>query len=129
MTFSDIWSAYLWPLGVMVAQSLLLLVSLLIVIAYLLLVDRKIWAAVEVRGGPNVGGPREGGTLARAPRRGRAGGAEGMEAGDQASEVQGGTGDRGRGFLVARPMSAEQVAVVLVGSPTGLVAASRVRAR
>jgi NADH-quinone oxidoreductase subunit H len=41
----------------MVAQSLLLLVVLLIAIAYILLADRKIWAAVQIRRGPNVVGP------------------------------------------------------------------------
>jgi NADH-quinone oxidoreductase subunit H len=41
----------------MVAESLLLLVILLIVIAYVLLADRKIWAAVQLRRGPNVVGP------------------------------------------------------------------------
>jgi NADH-quinone oxidoreductase subunit H len=35
----------------------LLLVVLLIVIAYILLADRKIWAAVQIRRGPNVVGP------------------------------------------------------------------------
>lgn len=40
----------------MVAQSLALLVSLLIIIAYLLLADRKVWAAVQLRRGPNVVG-------------------------------------------------------------------------
>lgn len=48
---------YIWPLIVMVAQSLLLLVILLIVIAYVLYADRKIWAAVQIRRGPNVVGP------------------------------------------------------------------------
>jgi NADH-quinone oxidoreductase subunit H len=57
MTFAEIWTAYLWPLIVMVAQSLLLLVVLLIAIAYILLADRKIWAAVQIRRGPNVVGP------------------------------------------------------------------------
>jgi NADH-quinone oxidoreductase subunit H len=57
MTFADIWAAWLWPLIVMVAQSLLLLVILLIAIAYVLLADRKIWAAVQIRRGPNVVGP------------------------------------------------------------------------
>jgi NADH-quinone oxidoreductase subunit H len=41
----------------MIAQSLLLLVVLLIAIAYILLADRKIWAAVQIRRGPNVVGP------------------------------------------------------------------------
>src|SRR4030088_1372203 len=54
---SAFWTGFLWPLIVMVAQSLLLLVLLLIAIAYILLADRKIWAAVQIRRGPNVVGP------------------------------------------------------------------------
>src|ERR1700674_5849580 len=54
---ADFWWSYLWPLIVMVAQSLLLLVILLVAIAYVLLADRKIWAAVQMRRGPNVVGP------------------------------------------------------------------------
>ncbi|HWW46822.1 MAG TPA: NADH-quinone oxidoreductase subunit NuoH [Xanthobacteraceae bacterium] len=57
MTFAEFWTAYLWPLIVMVAQSVLLLVVLLVAIAYILLADRKIWAAVQIRRGPNVVGP------------------------------------------------------------------------
>jgi NADH-quinone oxidoreductase subunit H len=53
----EIWANTIWPLIVMVAQSLLLLVILLIAIAYVLLADRKIWAAVQMRRGPNVVGP------------------------------------------------------------------------
>src|SRR6201989_3633927 len=51
--FSD----YIWPLIIMVAESLLLLIVLLIAIAYVLYADRKIWAAVQIRRGPNVVGP------------------------------------------------------------------------
>src|ERR1700712_3504482 len=54
---STFWTGFLWPLIVMIAQSLLLLVVLLIAIAYILLADRKIWAAVQIRRGPNVVGP------------------------------------------------------------------------
>ena len=54
---SEFWTGFLWPLIVMVAQSVLLLVVLLIAIAYILLADRKIWAAVQIRRGPNVVGP------------------------------------------------------------------------
>ena len=50
-------SDYVWPLVLMVAESILLLVVLLIVVAYVLLADRKIWAAVQIRRGPNVVGP------------------------------------------------------------------------
>jgi NADH-quinone oxidoreductase subunit H len=57
MTFAELWSGYLWPLVIIVAQSLLLLVVLLVAIAYVLLADRKIWAAVQIRRGPNVVGP------------------------------------------------------------------------
>lgn len=38
-------------------QSVVLMVVLLIIIAFLLLADRKIWAAVQLRRGPNVVGP------------------------------------------------------------------------
>jgi NADH-quinone oxidoreductase subunit H len=40
-----------------IGKSLLLLVLLLIFVAYVLLADRKIWAAVQLRRGPNVVGP------------------------------------------------------------------------
>ncbi len=53
----DVFWAYIWPLIVMVAQSVMLLVILLVAIAYILLADRKIWAAVQMRRGPNVVGP------------------------------------------------------------------------
>src|SRR6266436_1835578 len=54
---AEIWSSYIWPFAVIVAESVLLLVVLLIVIAYVLYADRKIWAAVQIRRGPNVVGP------------------------------------------------------------------------
>src|ERR1700741_5091203 len=47
----------LLTVGLIVLQSVALLVSLLIVIAFLLLADRKVWAAVQMRRGPNVVGP------------------------------------------------------------------------
>src|SRR4249919_2595059 len=54
------WQAWLdyglW-LAVMVGWSLLTLVTLLVIIAFLLLMDRKVWAAVQIRRGPNVVGP------------------------------------------------------------------------
>src|SRR6186713_2601418 len=53
----DFFWAYIWPLVVIVAQSVMLLVILLVAIAYVLLADRKIWAAVQIRRGPNVVGP------------------------------------------------------------------------
>jgi NADH-quinone oxidoreductase subunit H len=54
---AELWTDYIWPLVVIVAQSVLLLVVLLIAIAYVLYADRKIWAAVQIRRGPNVVGP------------------------------------------------------------------------
>ncbi|MQW86053.1 NADH-quinone oxidoreductase subunit NuoH [Sinorhizobium saheli] len=50
-------SSYVWPTAIIIGQSLLLLVALLVFIAYILLADRKIWAAVQLRRGPNVVGP------------------------------------------------------------------------
>jgi NADH-quinone oxidoreductase subunit H len=54
---AEFWTNYVWPLIVMVAQSVLLLVILLIAIAYVIYADRKVWAAVQMRRGPNVVGP------------------------------------------------------------------------
>jgi NADH-quinone oxidoreductase subunit H len=53
----EIFFSYIWPVIIMVGQSLLLLVILLVAVAYVLLADRKIWAAVQMRRGPNVVGP------------------------------------------------------------------------
>ncbi|HZM07751.1 MAG TPA: NADH-quinone oxidoreductase subunit NuoH [Methylocella sp.] len=46
-----------WPLLLTLIKSVALLVVLLIFIAYVLYADRKIWAAVQLRRGPNVVGP------------------------------------------------------------------------
>src|SRR5437879_3382447 len=54
---AEFWTAYIWPLIVILAQSVLLLVVLLLAVAYILYADRKIWAAVQIRRGPNVVGP------------------------------------------------------------------------
>jgi NADH-quinone oxidoreductase subunit H len=48
---------YVIPGAIIVGQSLLLIVTLLIFVAYVLYADRKIWAAVQMRRGPNVVGP------------------------------------------------------------------------
>lgn len=53
---SEFLTNYAIPFVVMLAQSVLLLVVLLVVIAYVLYADRKIWAAVQIRRGPNVVG-------------------------------------------------------------------------
>ena len=44
-------------IALMVGKSLLMIVLLLLYIAYALYADRKIWAAVQLRRGPNVVGP------------------------------------------------------------------------
>jgi NADH-quinone oxidoreductase subunit H len=42
---------------IVLGKSVLLLVALLIIVAYIIYADRKIWAAVQLRRGPNVVGP------------------------------------------------------------------------
>jgi len=54
---AELWTDYGYPTVIILAQSTLLLVTLLLFIAYLLYADRKIWAAVQLRKGPNVVGP------------------------------------------------------------------------
>src|SRR6186997_3437926 len=54
---AELWSNYGLPFALIVAQSLALLVTLLITVAFLLYADRKVWAAVQMRRGPNVVGP------------------------------------------------------------------------
>jgi NADH-quinone oxidoreductase subunit H len=54
---AELFNDYLWPLLVMIFWSVLLLVLLLIATAFVLYADRKIWAAVQIRRGPNVVGP------------------------------------------------------------------------
>src|SRR6187200_956717 len=53
MDFGDI----VLEVAIMLGKSLLMLVALLIFIAYALYADRKVWAAVQLRRGPNVVGP------------------------------------------------------------------------
>ncbi|MDB5652184.1 MAG: nuoH, partial [Hyphomicrobiales bacterium] len=52
--FEDGW---VLPLLVMLLKSVVFIVVLLLLIAYYLWADRKIWAAVQLRRGPNVVGP------------------------------------------------------------------------
>jgi len=54
---AEFWSSYGMPFALIVAQSAALLVTLLIIVAFLLYADRKVWAAVQMRRGPNVVGP------------------------------------------------------------------------
>jgi NADH-quinone oxidoreductase subunit H len=45
------------PLLIIIGKSLLLIVAVLVYVAYAVYADRKIWAAVQLRRGPNVVGP------------------------------------------------------------------------
>jgi NADH-quinone oxidoreductase subunit H len=53
---AEFFSTYVWPTLALAGFSALFLTVLLIIIAFLLLADRKIWAAVQMRRGPNVVG-------------------------------------------------------------------------
>ena len=48
------WLGWLIPTAL---QTLALMVVLLVALAFILLFDRKVWAAVQMRKGPNVVGP------------------------------------------------------------------------
>ena len=48
---------WLGQLIVMVAQCLAVTVPLLVSVAYMTYVDRKVWASIQLRRGPNVVGP------------------------------------------------------------------------
>src|ERR671911_2960940 len=50
-------SFYVLPALIILLKSVVLIVVLLIFVAYILYADRKIWAAVQLRRGPNVVGP------------------------------------------------------------------------
>ena len=54
---AEFWSSYGLPLLLIVLQSLVMLVTVLVIVAFLLYADRKVWAAVQMRRGPNVVGP------------------------------------------------------------------------
>ena len=57
MTETSFVSEYLLPGGWILLQCLILTVGLLVSLAFLLYMDRKVWAAVQLRRGPNVVGP------------------------------------------------------------------------
>jgi NADH-quinone oxidoreductase subunit H len=52
------WGGGIWGgIGLAVLQILAFVIIMLVCIAFLLLMDRKVWAAVQLRKGPNVVGP------------------------------------------------------------------------
>jgi len=54
---SAFFTGYVWPAIIIVAQCLAVTVPLLVAVAYMTYVDRKVWAAIQLRRGPNVVGP------------------------------------------------------------------------
>ena len=48
---------YVWPTLLVTAHSLAIILVLLVSLAFFMYADRKIWAAVQLRRGPNVVGP------------------------------------------------------------------------
>src|SRR5665809_161981 len=54
---AEFWTSYGLTTALTAAHSLTLIVVLLLIVAFLLYADRKIWAAVQMRRGPNVVGP------------------------------------------------------------------------
>lgn len=54
---AELWTDYGWPGLVILGQIFAIVVPLLIAIAYVIYAERKIWAAVQLRRGPNVVGP------------------------------------------------------------------------
>ena len=54
---TDVFGFYFGTFLVILGQSLLVIVLVLVALAFLMYADRKIWAAVQMRRGPNVVGP------------------------------------------------------------------------
>jgi len=57
MDINEIWNMYLLPLVIIVGKILIIVVPLLLAVAYLTLMERKVIAAMQMRKGPNVVGP------------------------------------------------------------------------
>ncbi len=54
---ADLWTTYVWPTAIIVAQVVAILVPLLLSVAYLTYAERKVIGAMQLRKGPNVVGP------------------------------------------------------------------------
>jgi len=54
---ADFWNDVLWPLIIIIAQILLIVLPLLLAVAYLTYAERKVIGAIQLRKGPNVVGP------------------------------------------------------------------------
>ena len=55
--WQTLWTGYVFPGGLILVHILMLLVPLLVAVAYLTLMERKVLAAMSLRMGPNVVGP------------------------------------------------------------------------
>jgi len=55
--WQNLWTGYVFPGGLILTHILMLLVPLLVAVAYLTLMERKVLAAMSLRMGPNVVGP------------------------------------------------------------------------
>ena len=54
---AELWTGYLWPGAIIIAQILAIVVPLLVCVAMLTYAERKVMAAMQLRMGPNVVGP------------------------------------------------------------------------
>jgi len=54
---AELWTGYLWPGAIIIAQILAIVVPLLVFVAMLTYAERKIMASMQLRMGPNVVGP------------------------------------------------------------------------
>ena len=57
MAEAGVWSTYFYPLFLTVGYILAIIVPLMLVLAFVTYFERKVWAAMQLRKGPNVVGP------------------------------------------------------------------------
>jgi len=54
---AEFWQGYLWPLIIILAKALAIILPVVVGVAYVTLYERKVMAAMQLRMGPNVVGP------------------------------------------------------------------------
>ena len=57
MAEAGVWSTYFYPLFLTIGYILAIVLPLLLVLAFITYFERKVWAAIQLRKGPNVVGP------------------------------------------------------------------------